>query len=378
MPTYDAIVLGTGGMGSAALYELARRGRRVLGLDRHPAGHAHGSSHGHTRVIRQAYYEHPAYVPLVRRAYERWYDLEQRAGRHLLTECGCLSVGPPGGGLVEGVLRSAAEHALPVEELTPDDVRRRFPAFRFGDDLGAVYESRAGFLFVEECVKSYCQLAVSLGADVRDDEPVESWTADGIGVAVRTAKGTYRAARLVVTAGAWATELVADLGVPLTVMRQTMHWFPPADPAFFRRDRFPVFLADVPEGPFYGLPMLGPEGVKVARHYGDREVPSPAGVDWTVSAADVASVRAFLRAHLPTADGQASRGQVCLYTLTPDRHFVVDRHPLYPQVVVAAGFSGHGFKFASAVGEVLADLVEDGRTRHDIGMFRAGRFSEPT
>ena len=374
MNSYDAIVLGTGGMGSAALYELARRGRRVLGLDRHRPGHSKGSSHGHTRVIRQAYYEHPSYVPLVRRAFERWYDLEQVSGKHLLTECGCLSVGPPGGELVEGVLRSAAEHRLPVEELTPADVRRRFPAFRFGDDLRAVHEYRAGFLFVEECVKAYCEAAVGLGAELRGDEPVKSWAADGNGVEVRTVHGTYRAAKLVVTAGAWATELLADIGVPLTVMRQTMLWFPPTDPQPFRRDRFPVFMADVPGGPFYGLPMSDFRGVKVARHYGAPEVATPNDIDWTVGPRDTEPVLKFLKAHMPGVEGPPSFGQVCLYTLTPDRHFVIDRHPKHPQVVVAAGFSGHGFKFASAVGEVLADLTDDGRTQHDIGMFRADRF----
>src|SRR5687767_5509347 len=194
---YDAIVLGVGGMGSAALFELARRGRRVLGLEQFPPAHSRGSSHGHTRIIRTAYYEHPAYVPLVRRAYERWYDLEQRTGRHLLTTCDCLTVGPPDGELVQGVRRSAREHSLSVDELTDADVTRRFPAMRPGDGMAGVLEHGAGLLYVEECVRAHIDSAVSLGAEVRAEEPVIDWKPDGNGVAVRTAKGTYRAARLI-------------------------------------------------------------------------------------------------------------------------------------------------------------------------------------
>jgi sarcosine oxidase len=373
MTTYDAIVLGVGGMGSAALFELARRGRRVLGLEQFPPVHDRGSSHGQTRIIRTAYYEHPAYVPLVRRAYERWYDLEQRTGRHLLTACDCLTVGPPGGELVEGVLRSAREHGLSVEGLTAAEVVRRFPAFRLDESLAGVLEHGAGLLAVEECVRAHIDSAVSLGAEVRAEEPAIEWTAAGDGVEVRTATGTYRAARLVVTAGAWATKLLADVGVPLTVMRQVLLWFAPTDLALFRRDRFPIYLVDTPAGPFYGVPAIDPRGHKAARHYGAPELPTPDGVDRAVHESDEAPLRAFFRAHLPAADGPRTFGQVCLYTLTPNRHFVIDLHPRHPQVALAAGFSGHGFKFASVVGEILADLAETGRTPHPIDMFQQCR-----
>ncbi len=374
MASYDAIVLGVGGMGSAALFELARRGRRVLGLEQFPLVHDRGSSHGHTRIIRRAYYEHPAYVPLVRRAYERWYDLEQRTGRHLLTECGCLTVGPPGGELVEGVRRSAREHGLTVEELSGSEVTRRFPAFRFDDRMAGVLEHSAGFLYVEDCVRAHIDAAVALGAEVHAEEPVLEWRPDGSGVEVRTAKGAYRAARLVVTAGAWATRLLADIGVPLTVMRQVLLWFAPTEPELFRRDRFPIYLADTTEGPFYGVPAIDPRGHKAAGHYGAPELPGPEGIDWAVRESDEVPIRAFFRKHLPAADGPRTFGQVCMYTLTPNRHFVLDVHPQFPQVAIAAGFSGHGFKFASVVGEILADLAETGRTALPIEMFRQCRF----
>jgi sarcosine oxidase len=376
--SYDAIVLGVGGMGSAALFELARRGRRVIGLEQYDPGHDQGSSHGHTRIIRQAYYEGPDYVPLVRRAYERWYDLEQRLGRRLLTECPCLSLGRPDSEVVAGVRLSAAQHALPVEDLTAADLRRRFPAFRFGDDVVGVLERTAGFLAVEDCVRGHVEAALALGAELKAGEAALSWSAQGDGVEVRTRRDTYAAARLIVTAGPWAGRLLAGLGVPLTVMRQVPLWFEPGDAAAFRRDRFPVFIAEVAEGYFYGLPMVDPAGVKVARHYGAAELAGPEGVSREPTDADEPPVRAFLRAHLPGADGPRRRASVCLYTLTPDRHFVIDLHPEHPQVALACGFSGHGFKFSAAVGEVLADLAEEGRTPWPIGLFRLARFTDST
>jgi sarcosine oxidase len=370
---YDAIVLGAGGMGSAALFELARRGRRVLGLEQFAPGHDRGSSTGQTRVIRKAYYEHPDYVPLLRRAYERWYDLEQRCGRRLLVECGCLSIGPPDGEVVPGVRRAAEEHGLPVEPLTTAELRRRFPAFRFGDEMAAVLERDAGFLYVEECVRAHADEARRLGADLRADEAALSWEATAGGAVVRTAAGVYAADRLVITAGAWAGRVLAGLGLPLAVLRKVLLWFGTPDPAALRRDVFPIYMAETAAGFYYGFPVIDGLGHKVARHDGGPAA-DPTTLDRVVSDADAEECRAFLRAHLPAADGPLRDGKVCMYTVTPDHHFVIDRHPECPQVVVAAGFSGHGFKFASVVGEVLADLAESGRTALPIGLFRIDRF----
>jgi sarcosine oxidase len=371
---YDVIVLGVGGMGSAALFELARRGRRVLGLERFPLGHDRGSSHGRTRVIRTAYFEHPDYVPLVRRAYERWYDLEQRCGRRLLTECGCLSLGRPDGELIAGVRAAATAHAVPVEMMDADELRRRYPVFRAPDGFVGVLEREAGFLAVEDCVRAHIEEACRLGAEVRAEEPVRSWHADAGGVQVETSADRHRAARLVITAGPWAGELLARHGAALTVMRQTLFWFGTTDDAAFRRDVFPVYLAETPTGFFYGLPVVDRFGHKAAQHYGARELRHPDEVERTVTAADELPVRSFLRDWLPAADGPLRRSETCLYTLTPDRHFLIGLHPEHPHVAIAAGFSGHGFKFASAVGEVLADLAEAGRTELPVGRFGFGRF----
>ena len=373
--TFDVIVVGAGGMGSAAAFELARRGRSVLALEQFPPVHDRGSSHGHTRIIRRAYYEHPNYVPLVCRAFERWYDLEQRTGRHLLTGCPCLSIGPPDGEVVTGVLAAAREHSLPVDRLAPDDLRARYPQFRFDDGYVGVLEGDAGFLYVEDCVLAHLDAARALGATIQPEEPVTDWQARGDGVPVTTTKGTYRAARLVLTAGPWAGRLLGDRGRPLRVMRQTLLWFGTEDDAAFRRDRFPIFLADVPGGAFYGLPAIDGRGLKVARHYGAPELDAPEQVERAIRSADERPAREFLTAHIPAAAGPLRYGQTCMYTLTPDRHFLIDLHPDHPNVAVAAGFSGHGFKFASVVGEVLADLAETGRTRWPIDMFRFDRLA---
>jgi sarcosine oxidase len=373
---FDVIVVGVGGMGSAAACELARRGRRVLALEQFALGHDRGSSHGHTRIIRKAYYEHPDYVPLVRRAFERWYDLEQRQGIHLLTECPCLSIGRSDSPMIEGIRASAAQHQLPVETLIPSELRRRFPSFRFGDEYVGVLERSAGFLYVEDCVQAHACEAVRLGATILDNEPVVSWQANERGVSVQTTAEHYTAASLVLTAGSWAGELLARRGAFLRVMRQVVQWFGTRDDTSFRRDVFPLYIADTPGGHFYGFPVLNAKGAKVARHYGAPEVNAPSEIDRAIKPQDEETIRAFLREHLPGINGPCRRASVCLYTLTPDRHFVLDIHPDHPNVALAAGFSGHGFKFASVVGEILADLVDKRKTELPIEKFRIDRFSK--
>jgi sarcosine oxidase len=241
--------------------------------------------------------------------------------------------------------------------------------------MAGVIEQSAGALFVEECVRAHLDAASATGrADLRAEEPAVSWASHPSHVEVATTRGTYTAAHLIVTAGAWATSLLADLGVPLRVMRQVQHWFAPADPAAFGPDRFPIFIAETPAGAFYGLPALAGQGLKLAGHYAAPELMSPDEVNWDVTDADSDTAVAFLREYLPTAAGRPVRSEVCMYTLSPDRHFVIDHHPHHPRVSVACGFSGHGFKFSPVVGEILADLALSGSTNHPIELFRATRF----
>jgi sarcosine oxidase len=374
--TFDVIVIGLGGMGSATVAHLARRGVRVLGLEQYSLVHHRGSSHGYTRIIRTAYYEHPDYVPLVKRAFTLWHELEQRTGRPLLTPCPCLSIGSADSDLIRGVNRAAAEHGLSVEPLDRTGVMDRYPQFVLDDSHVGVLEHAAGILRVEDCVLAHLDDARATGfADLRAEEPVVEWKRVGSSVEVRTTRGAYSAGALVVTAGAWATRLLSDSGMPLTVMRQVQLWFDPG-PALpqFARDRFPVFLIDSPLGAHYGLPAIDRYGLKCARHYGAPELPNPDGVNWDVTEQDDAPAVAFLRRHLPTVVGPRTRGEVCMYTLTPDRHFVIDQLPGSPRISIAAGFSGHGFKFAPTVGEILADLTLTGTTPHRIELFHMGRF----
>jgi sarcosine oxidase len=371
---YDLIVLGLGGMGSAAAYQLARRGQRVLGLDAHPRGHTLGSSHGRSRIIREAYYEAPEYVPLVRRAYALWRDLESEAGRELLAITGGLNIDRPDGELVVGALESARRHGLSHEYLTSAEVGARFPGFRLTDDLVAVYEPNAGILHADACVGTHLEQAARHGADLRHGEPARRWAVDGAGVRVETDLGTYTAARLVIAAGPWASEVLSDLGLPLAVQRVVNVHFQPSRPELFAPDRCPVFICKLPEGQYYGLPSLPGHGLKFGRHDGGQTC-TPHTIRREVDSAEIESLRAVLDRYAPGASGPVNSTLTCMYTNTPDLHFVIDRHPRHDQVVYACGFSGHGFKFASVVGEVLADLAVDGVTRHPIGFLSAARFS---
>jgi sarcosine oxidase len=365
------IIAGLGAMGSAAAYHLARRGQRVLGFDRFDPPHAHGSSHGESRIIREAYFEHPAYVPLVQRAYELWAELAQRSRTVLYRRTGGVMIGSAGSELVEGALRSAREHALPHELLEPGAIRERFPALAPADDMIGVLEPRAGILFPERCVAAHLALAREAGAELHVAEPVLGWVVDGTGVRIFTPHGEHRADRLVLSAGAWLGELLPDLSLPLRVERQVLGWFDaPAQAALFAPERCPVHLWQF-DGRrfFYGFPDLG-EGVKVARHHQGRAA-TPDSVDREVSAAEVADLRGLVRRFVPHADGRLRRSTVCLYTNTPDEHFWIDRHPGHPQVLIVSACSGHGFKFASAIGEVVADSLLDGGSRLDLSLFRA-------
>src|SRR5262249_27037934 len=284
-------------------------------------------------------------------------DLEQRTGKRLLTECRCLNVGTPVSELVCGVQRSATEHGLAVETLSGEEIRRRYPPFRFSDECVGVLEREAGFLYVEECVRAHIDAARTCGATIRQRETVREWQSDGSSVTAATERGRYSAAGLVLTAGPWAGQLLRQYGRNLSVMRQVMLWFGTSDDASFCRDRFPIYLADLEGKYYYGLPVIDGNGHKVARHYGAPELADPNEVSRTVVRDEERDVRAFLENLLPNANGPLRRSQVCIYTLTPDRHFILDLHPEYRNVAIAAGFSGHGFKFAPTVGEIMADLI---------------------
>ena len=374
--TADVIVLGLGGMGSSAAAHLARRGARVIGLEAFAPLHANGSSHGRSRIIRQVYYESPDYVPLLRRAYELWRELEADSAAELLTITGGLNIGLPQSDFVAGAEASAERFGLPAELLSAAEVHERFPGFSLPPTYVAVYEPNAGFLRPEECIRAALDRAAAARADLRFEEPVLAWEPRGDGVRVETARERYESERLVIAAGPWSAAVLADLGLPLTVRRIVNAHFSPRDPERFTPERCPVYLLTVPEGEFYGFPALPGEGLKVGGPHEGGELCTPQTIERTILGREVDLLRAVLDRYLPGASGEVLWTLTCMYTNTPDRHFVIDRHPRHPQVVFGCGFSGHGFKFASAIGEVLADLALAGATPHDIGFLSATRFRD--
>ena len=379
MNNFDVIVVGLGAMGSAAAYHLARQNRAVLGLDAFGPAHDRGSSHGESRIIRQAYFENPAYVPLVLRAYELWEQLQKESGENLLTITGGLGIGPENGELVSGCLRSAKEHGLAHELIGCRQMRTRFPQFFLADGETAFYEERAGFLRPEECIRQQLRGASERGATLHFDEPVLSWSASsqGEGAEVHTSRQTYRARSLVLSVGAWFAELVMAASIPVVVTRHVMFWIRPIRQAStFDKSVFPIFLWKPEEGPlFYGFPRLSEETYpKVAIHSG-MEKCSPSSIDRAIHPGDESAVRSAIGERIPALNGEVMHACTCMYTMTPNEHFILDRHPDYPQVVLAGGFSGHGFKFSSVVGEILSQLATDGKTRMDIALFSATRFS---
>jgi sarcosine oxidase len=372
---FEVIVVGVGGMGSAACYHLARRGVRTLGLERYGIPHPFGSSHGETRIIRLAYSEHPDYVVLLRRAFTLWRELETVADERLLHVTGSIDAGAPGSWVFEGSVRSCIEHGLDHEILDGAELYRRYPGYRFSDDTMACFQPDGGFLLPERCIVAHAEAALAAGAEVHGHEPVIGWEPDGSGVAVRTERATYRADRLVLSAGAWMGQLAAPLAPVVAPERQVLGWFQPLDPALFGPARFPVFNVEVDSGRFYGVPIFGIPGVKLGRyhHRGQLGVPEQLRAE-EPGPEDELVLRQFLDRYLPRASGPTLSLRTCLFTNTADEHFVVDLHPELPQVVLASPCSGHGFKFASVMGEVLADLATTGGTRHAIELFRLNRL----
>jgi sarcosine oxidase len=375
--SYDVVIAGLGAMGSAAAYHLARRGLRVLGLDRFAPPHAMGSSHGHTRIIREAYFEHPQYVPLVQHAYRCWARLEAESGERLFQQTGGLMIGPPECAVVAGARASALLHRLPFEEMSAADVRRRFPALQPAADTIALLEPRAGILFPERCLATHLRLAAAHGATLRTTETVMAWHAHrDRAVIVDTTSRRVEAGRLVIAAGAWLSALVPELTLPLTIERAVVHWFDPGAHADrFLAEQLPIFIHEyAPRRICYGFP-LREEGVKVALHH-QGEITDTERVRRDVAPEEIVEMQTLLASFMPDLNGAWRASSVCLYTNTPDEDFIIDAHPMHPEVLIVSPCSGHGFKFSGAIGEIIADLVTEGRTSFDLTPFRVNRFRE--
>lgn len=373
---YDVAVIGLGGMGSSTAYHLAKRAAKVVGFDQFSPPHDQGSTHGRTRLIRQAYFEHPDYVPLIQRAYELWNELSTEWKHPLFHQVGLLEAGPAEGVLIPGIRNSTSKHHLPIENLSLEEARSRFPGIAIPEEMDIVFEPTAGVLDVEHCVEAALSLAQHRGAILRFHEPVLHWERDGQGFAINTPVGRYQASRLVIAGGSWAGKLLSSLLIPLRVLRKTLHWFATNDKSYDANAGFPAFLVETGHRYFYGFPVTDALGLKIAEHSGGDVVDDPANVERQELPSDRAGLREFLESWLPRVTPNQKAFATCLYTMSPDENFLVGEYPPERGVYFIAGLSGHGFKFASVMGEVLADLALSGSTRQRIEFLSPLRFRQ--
>lgn len=376
---YNAIVIGIGGIGSATLYHLAKRGLNVLGIEQFKIPHEMGSSHGLTRIIRLAYYEDPSYVPLLRRSYHLWDALEKESGDKLFYQTGSIDMGPEDSEVFAGSLKSCLEHELDHEVLTSKELTERFPGYRMPSETMAVYQPQGGLLVPERCITAHATMAEKHGATLHTGERVQGWDILANGrVQVTTDNETYTAEKLAICGGAWAYKLVPALSQKAIPERQVLIWLETQNPDWFTPERFPVWNGMVDEGRYYGFPEFNPSGdtpgIKYGRWHHREEICDPDTVDRNVYPEDEALLRAFGERYFPDGAGQTLDMKACMFTNTVDEHFVLDTLPDVPQVAVGAGFSGHGFKMASVLGEVMADLTQTGETEHDIRLHQMARL----
>lgn len=374
--SYDVIVVGLGAAGGATAYQLAKRGRRVLGIDMFGPGHNQGSSHGYHRLIRRSSVQNDGYVPLGERAFELWDEISAESGRQLLFMTGEIHIVDinhrPGFVATAEKMQQGGFWEL-LDEVA---LRERFPGVWPGDGLLVAYEKTAGFVLAEGGVIAHLDMAARHGATIRHNEEVTGWSADGDGVRVTTAQGEYTGAQLIITTGSWAPELLGDLNLPLRVIRTTNGYFAPTRPDHWSIESgAPGFLLDVPEGDFYGMPGVEGVGLKLGRsRLIDGPTTTARTIDRSIREEEIGLLREVLDKYMPGSCGPEVRRITCLEAYSRDDHFIIDRHPEHAQVLIGCGFSGRGFKFGPTTGEILADLAIDGKTRHDIGFLSVSRF----
>jgi len=373
--TFDVAVIGLGGIGSAIAAHCAARSASVVGLEQFGPAHDRGSSHGKSRMIRQAYFEDAAYVPLVLRSYELWRALEKQVGENLLRITGVLSVGEEKSAIIAGTQRAAAQHGLSLEKWSRGEVRDRYPSLRLLPDEIALFEPDGGVLDPERSVRAHLKAAAAAGAELRFETEVRTWEVTDRGATIHLADGaTVSARKLILSLGPWFKKALAELGVLLRVQRNVQVWFSPAT-NHYQAERFPAFLLDragLP-APLYGFPDFG-AGIKAAFHgFGDLTSADELQREVDIER-DVTPVARALDDWMPGASANFREAAPCMYSLTPDSHFVIDRHPAHANVVLCGGFSGHGFKFAPVIGEIAADLALDGGSRHQIDFLSLKRF----
>ena len=371
---YDATVVGLGGMGSAALYHLAKRGISVCGIEQFEFGHKNGSSHGETRIIRKAYPEEPKYIPLLNRSYELWAELEEASGTDLLIKSGFIAISEAGSEFLKTIGEGNRQYNLPHEYWTADDIRKHAPQFNVPDSMAAFYDPLGGFVYVEKCQQAHLMLAKKQGAAIYENEAVQQWKAVGDGVEISTQNGKIHAGKLILTTGAWAIPELNKLGISMELWRRLLFWFRSPDANAFQPQHFPSFVIDLGETVFYGTPSVSDFGAKVGEHHQPFLINRPEEMSQPHTEREISTILKFTRIFFPALDPQPSKSANCMYTVTPDHHFILDLHPQNNNIILGCGFSGHGFKFSSAVGEVLADLALNGISENAIDFLRISRF----
>jgi len=371
---YDCILIGLGAMGSSAAYQLAKKGKKVLGLEQFACAHNRGSSHGETRLIRKAYFEHPDYVPLLQRSYELWNELEKSSGKKLLHQTGLVIFGDPKNSeVIRGVKLSSQKYGIPIEEWDATQISSRFPQASVPDSFIGLYESTGGYLEVENCVQTFCEEAQKLGADLRFHQKVISWKKSPNGFEVSTPQQTFQASHLVLTAGPWMGEFLTNYQSYFKVHRAPLFWFQSG--GYFKKENgVPCFAFDTPEGFFYGFTEKDHQ-VKLALHRALGEVKNPEKEPRELSSEEFQPVREFIATTFKNLDPNPTQSALCFYTQSPDSHFILDKIPNHPDAFFAGGFSGHGFKFSSLVGEVLADWVCQGKTYNPVDFLKMQRLN---
>lgn len=371
--TFDVIIVGVGAHGSAAMYHLAaKRGCSVLGLEQFGIAHSQGSSHGLSRIIRLMYHEHPSYVPLLRRAYENWKELEEITGSDILHITGGLDISQPGKPHEQTFLnacKTAELHDIDHEVLEPSEVHGRFPGYRLPDDFKSVYQEQSGIVAPERAIIAHVKAALQHGAVLRENEPMQSWRPEGSGVIVKTTKGEYRAKKLVLSAGAWLPEMVPQLQAVVEVERQVIAWFEVDDPDLFK-ENFPISIITDERGTYYIFPPFDDPGLKIGLMNHLKEVTQADELDRNITARDEEALREAVARYFPHANGRMTRAVACMFTNATDLHFIIDKHPNHEQVIICQACSGHGYKFASVIGEIIAELAVDGKTRFNIDMHK--------
>lgn len=376
---FDTIIIGGGTMGLSAAYHLAQRGVKVLVLEQFDLIHERGAHAGQSRIIRKAYFEHPDYVPLLLRAYENWATLEEHIQDTVYHQTGIIYFGEKGDTLLENTKKSAKLYDIPLDILDMAYAKKQYPMFSsISDDWECLFEHEAGFLLVEKCLQGFAKQAIQDGATIKSQEAVTAWESSGDSVTVRTKKGTYIADKLIVTAGAWTNQIMESLSISLTITRQILGWVSPNAPwETYSLGNFPCwFVSDAEQGLYYGMPITPnavPMGLKLGAHHHGKIV-NPNHVDRNISAADEADFKDALMKYIPEANGDILAAKTCLYANSPDEHFIIDILPEQNNVIFACGFSGHGFKFAAVIGEVLADLAVLGKTNLPIDFLSLKRF----